>query len=67
MVDPHLRNRLLFAYTAALFGFWAVGEARLWWFRTKMRAHAATPWDVQAILGWSPASSAPLHRERARR
>ena len=66
MVDTHLRNRLLLAYSAALFGFWAVGEARLWWFRTKMQARTATPWDLQSILGWEPASSAPFHRERRR-
>ena len=66
MTDSRLRNRVLLGYTAALLGFWAVGEARLWWFRTKVQARAATPWDLQAMLGWAPASSAPLHRDRRR-
>jgi hypothetical protein len=66
MVDSHLRNRVVLGYLVAALGFWAVGESRLWWMRTKMDAKAVLPWDWQAVLGWYPATSAPMHRPRRR-
>ena len=64
MVDPRLRNRVLLVYTAATLGIWALGELRLWWWRTKVDAKAIVPWDWQAVIGWHPASAAPMHRGR---
>src|SRR3954447_26851407 len=67
MVNVHLRNRLVLGYLVAALCFWAVGESRLWWMRTKLDAKAVLPWEWQAVLGWHPASGAPIHRGRRRR